>query len=129
MSGELNLPEPLAELTAVSDRYEAALVANDVPVLQALFWNSPHAVRFGATENLYGYAEIEAFRNARPAAGLARDVVRREVITFGMDTGSVNLEFRRMVKGQPRIGRQSQLWRKFPEGWRITSAHVSLIAA
>lgn len=129
MSGELNLPEPLAELTAVSDRYEAALVANDVPVLQELFWNSPHAVRYGATENLYGYAEIEAFRNARPAAGLARDVVRREVITFGMDTGSVNLEFRRMVNGQTRIGRQSQLWRKLPEGWRITSAHVSLTPA
>jgi hypothetical protein len=129
MSGELNLPEPLAELTAVSDRYEAALVANDVPVLQELFWNSPHAVRYGATENLYGYAEIEAFRNARPAAGLAREVVRREVITFGMDTGSVNLEFRRMVNGQTRIGRQSQLWRKLPEGWRITSAHVSLTPA
>jgi hypothetical protein len=105
------------------------LVANDVPVLQELFWNSPHAVRYGATENLYGYAEIEAFRNARPAAGLAREVVRREVITFGMDTGSVNLEFRRMVNGQTRIGRQSQLWRKLPEGWRITSAHVSLTPA
>lgn len=129
MSGELNLPQPLAELTAASDRYEAALVANDVPVLQELFWNSPHAIRYGATENLYGYAEIEAFRNARPPAGLARQVVRREIVTFGAETGAVNLEFRRTAQGEPRIGRQSQLWRKFPEGWRITSAHVSLIAA
>jgi hypothetical protein len=129
MSGELNLPQPLAELTAASDRYEAALVANEVPVLGELFWNSPHAVRYGAAENLYGYAEIEAFRKSRPPSGLAREVVRREIVTFGTDTGAVNLEFRREGQGEPRIGRQSQLWRKFPEGWRITSAHVSLIAA
>jgi hypothetical protein len=129
MSGELNLPQPLAELTVASDRYEAALVANDVPVLQELFWNSLHAIRYGAAENLYGYAEIEAFRKARPPVGLAREVVRREIVTFGTDTGAVNLEFRRIEKGEPRIGRQSQLWRRFPAGWRITSAHVSLIAA
>lgn len=124
---DLNIPSVVAELSAVYDRYEAALVGNDVPVLQELFWNSPHAIRYGATENLYGYAEIEAFRKSRPSAGLAREIVRKEIVTFGSDTGAVNLEFRRSVEGRVRIGRQSQFWRKLPEGWRILSAHVSMI--
>ena len=96
-------------------------------VLQELFWNSPHALRFGATENLYGYSEIEAFRKSRPAAGLSREIVRKEIVTFGTDTGVVNIEFRRTVEGRVRIGRQSQFWRKLPEGWRIVSAHVSML--
>jgi hypothetical protein len=122
----INLPAVRAELTAVSDRYEAALVANDVPVLQELFWDSPHVVRFGATENLYGTAEIEAFRKARPAVGLARKTVRREVVTFGTDTGSVTVEFERTnPDGSLQRGRQSQFWRRFPAGWRVVSAHVS----
>jgi hypothetical protein len=123
---EVNLPEVRAELTAVSDRYEVALVSNDVPVLQELFWDSPHVVRFGASENLYGTAEIEAFRKARPAVGLARTTLRREVVTFGTDTGSVTVEFERTAPdGSMLRGRQSQFWRRFPEGWRVVSAHVS----
>jgi Protein of unknown function (DUF3225) len=124
---DVNLPEVVAELTALSARYETALVTNDVPVLQELFWNSPHVVRFGATENLHGYAELEAFRLARPAAGLAREIVREDVVTFGRDTGAVTIEFRRTTNGVTRHGRQSQFWRRFPEGWRIVSAHVSLL--
>ncbi len=123
---DINLTAVRAELTAVSDRYEAALVANDVPALQELFWESPYVVRFGATENLYGTAEIEAFRRARPAAGLARTIIRREVVTFGTDTGAVSVEFERTAADGSRTrGRQSQFWRRFPEGWRVVSAHVS----
>jgi len=125
---EINLPVVVAELTSASDRYEAALVGNDVPVLQELFWDSPHVVRFGVTENLHGTVEIEAFRRARPAAGLARATVRRDIVTFGNDTGSVTLEFTRGGNGSPKIfGRQSQFWRRFPQGWRVVSAHVSLL--
>ena len=122
-----NISSVVTELSAVCDRYEAALVGNDVAVLQELFWNSPHALRFGATENLYGYAEIEVFRKSRPAVGLSREIVRKEIVTFGTDTGVVNIEFRRTVEGRVRIGRQSQFWRKLPEGWRIVSAHVSML--
>ena len=123
---DINLTAIRAELIAVSDRYEAALVANDVSVLQELFWDSPYVVRFGATENLYGTAEIEAFRKARPAAGLARTIVRREVVTFGNDTGTVTVEFERAaLDGSRGRGRQSQFWRRFSEGWRVVSAHVS----
>ena len=126
---DVNLPEVVAELTELYTRYETALVTNDVPVLQELFWNSPHVVRFGVTENLHGYAELEAFRLARPAAGLAREIVRQDVVAFGRDTGAVTIEFRRTTGGVTRQGRQSQFWCKFPEGWRIVSAHVSLLPA
>ena len=124
---DLNIPSVVAELSAVYDRYEAALVDNDFSVLQELFWNSPHAIRYGATENLYGYTEIEAFRKSRPAVGLAREIVRKEIVTFGRDSGAVNIEFRRTIEGRVRIGRQSQFWRRLPDGWRIVSAHVSMI--
>ena len=127
MSDELNLPQPFAELTAAADRYEAALVANDVPVLQELFWNSPQAIRYGATENLYGYQAIELFRASRPAVGLERTVVRRAILAFGLETGVVNLEFSRNREGKAIMGRQSQTWRKTAEGWRIVSAHVSVL--
>ena len=124
---DLNIPSVVAELSAVYDRYEAALVGNDVSVLQELFWNSPHAIRYGPTENLYGYTEIEAFRKSRPDVGLAREIVRNEIVTFGCDSGAVNIEFRRTIEGRVRIGRQSQFWRRLPDGWRIISAHVSMI--
>ncbi len=124
---DLNIPSVVAELSSVYDRYETALVGNDVPVLQELFWNSPSAVRYGATENLYGHAEIEAFRKSRPSVGLAREIVRKEIVTFGHDSGAVNIEFRRTSEARIRIGRQSQFWRKLPDGWRIISAHVSMI--
>lgn len=122
----INQPEVLAEVTLASDRYEAALVANDVAVLGELFWNSPHTLRYGITENLYGHAAIQNFRVARPAQGLARAVTRRVITTYGMHSATVNLEFQRT--GQVGAGRQSQAWMRMPEGWRVVAAHVSWLA-
>jgi hypothetical protein len=126
-AGEVNLPEVLAELRELYPRYEAALQNNDVDTLVAMFWASPHVMRFGATENLYGEAELEAFRKSRPAVNLARAVRRLEIVSFGQDFASITLEFERdTAKGLSR-GRQSQVWVRLPEGWRIVSAHVSLL--
>ncbi len=124
----INDPETHQELSQLYPLYEAALMANDVDVLTQLFWTSPYAMRFGVTENLYGTEEIETFRKARPAAGLARRVVRLDVVTFGLDFGSVTLEFERETAGKTVRGRQSQTWVRLPEGWRIAAAHVSLLA-
>jgi hypothetical protein len=125
---EINHPETLAELTALAWRYERALVSNDIPTLDALFWAAPQVVRFGATENLYGSDELRAFRAGRPAANLAREVSNLRVVTFGRDTGAVTLEFIRVTDGVPRHGRQSQMWRRFADGtWKVVSAHVSLL--
>ncbi len=122
---EINVPEVLAEVQEASDRYEQALVSNDVAVLDALFWDSPHTLRYGAGENLYGYAAIQAFRAARPATGLARTVLRSCITTYGRDFATVNLEFQRL--GTPHPGRQSQTWMRTPGGWKVVSAHVSLL--
>jgi hypothetical protein len=122
---EINLPDVVAEVTAQFARYEKALTGNDVAVLDELFWNSPHVLRYGATENLYGTAEIEAFRAARPSQGLEREVLRTVISTFGRDFATANIEFRRA--GSPKTGRQSQTWVRLPEGWRVVAAHVSLL--
>ena len=121
----VNIPEVLAEVTAVFARYEDALVNNQVEVLDELFWNSPTTIRYGAAENLIGYAAIQAFRAARPAAGLARRLSNTVITTYGRDTATAMTEFRR--DGSARVGRQSQTWVRLPEGWRVVAAHVSLI--
>lgn len=120
---EINLPDVLAEVTAAFQRYEAALTGNDVETLDALFWSSPHVIRYGATENLYGQDEILAFRKARPSKGLDRTLTRTVITTFGRDFATASTEFTR--KGVGRVGRQSHAWARLPEGWRIVAAHVS----
>jgi hypothetical protein len=122
----INEPDVLAEVTAVFERYETALVNNDVAVLDELFWDSPHTLRYGATENLYGYDAIRAFRAGRPSAGLARTLGKTVITTYGRDFATANTEFFR--HGSDRTGRQSQTWLRTPEGWRVVAAHVSLLA-
>lgn len=122
----INDPEVVGELAALYPRYETALVANDVDTLMAMFWDGAQVMRFGATENLYGPEELEAFRKARHSAGLARTVTRLDIVTFGRDFGSVTLEFERATSEGLVRGRQSQMWVRMAEGWRIVQAHVSL---
>ncbi len=117
----------IAELTQLYQTYETALCTNDLATLDALFWESTDVVRFGATENLYGIDEIRQFRQNRPTQDLAREIFCLTVVPLGDDTAAITLEFRRTINGVARSGRQSQFWRKFPQGWRIVSAHVSLL--
>ena len=124
---QINDPEVVAELRALYPLYESALVNNDVETLTRMFWASPNAIRFGAGENLYGVDEIEAFRRSRPAVNLARRVVRLEIVTFGKDFGSITLEFERGMPAGLVRGRQSQVWVRLDQGWRIVSAHVSVL--
>ncbi|NJO42326.1 MAG: oxalurate catabolism protein HpxZ [Cyanobacteria bacterium CRU_2_1] len=123
---DINLPDVVAEVTAAFQRYETALVSNDVAVLDELFWNSPHTLRFGATENLYGYEAIAAFRGARSPKGLDRTLFNTVITTYGRDFATVNTEFQRKDSG--KTGRQSQTWMRTSEGWRVVSAHVSLLS-
>lgn len=123
----INDPAVVAEVTALHVAYETALVNNDVDALTEFFWDSPLALRFGVAESLYGAAEILAFRKARPAGNLDREVFNAKVVTIGDDCAMVTLEFLPKVPGIRRHGRQSQVWRKFPQGWKIVSAHVSLV--
>jgi hypothetical protein len=122
----INRPEVHAEVSAVFARYENALVNNRVDVLDELFWPSAFTVRYGVGENLYGIEAIRAFRQARPAQGLARALQHTVITTFGNDMATAMTEFRRA--GSDHIGRQSQTWVRLPEGWRVVAAHVSLMA-
>jgi hypothetical protein len=123
---EINLPWVLAEVALQCQRYEEALTSNDVTVLDELFWNSPHTLRYGATENLYGYDAIRAFRAGRSPAGLQRTVLKIVITTYGHDFANCNIEFQRL--GSDKTGRQSQTWMRTPEGWRVVAAHVSMLA-
>jgi len=123
----INDPAVIAELDELYPRYEQALVTNDVDTLVAMFWAAPEVMRFGVAENLYGHDELEAFRKSRPATNLARTVKRLDIVTFGHDYASISLEFERDSQNGLLRGRQSQVWVRFPTGWRIVSAHVSLL--
>jgi hypothetical protein len=122
---EINIPDVVAEVAAAFKRYEKALTSNDVAVLDELFWKSAHTLRFGVTENLYGYDQIAAFRAGRSPAGLARRIFNTVITTYGRDFATANTEFQR--DGSPKTGRQSQTWLRTPEGWRVVAAHVSLL--
>ena len=123
---EIDLPEVVAEVKAAFDRYEKALVSNDVATLDGLFHNDPRTIRYGGTEILYGYAEIEAFRAARSPAGLARTLSKTVITTYGRDYAVASTLFHR-VASPGKVGRQMQTWVRFPDGWRVVAGHVSVI--
>ena len=122
---QINIPEIVAEVKAAFERYEKALVANDVEALDRAFWNDPRVIRYAITDNAYGFEAIHASRLARPKSDLTRILERTVITTFGRDLATANTEFQRVESG--RRGRQSQTWIRFPDGWRVVSAHVSFM--
>ena len=124
---EIDLPDVLAEVTAQFQRYEKALVENDVAVLDELFRNDKRTLRYGIGENLYGYEAIMAFRAARSPVGLMRSTDKTLITTYGRDTAVASTLFYRDAWAGSKVGRQMQTWIRFPEGWRIVAAHVSII--
>lgn len=122
---EINNPDVVAEVTQAFQRYEQALVSNDIAVLDELFWDSPHTLRFGAAENLYGAGQIAAFRRNRPPVDLARKLGKTVITTYGRDFATADCEFSR--ENPSRSGRQSQTWLRTDAGWRIVAAHVSML--
>jgi hypothetical protein len=120
---DINHPQTLADVTRQFNRYQQALIDNDVTVLNELFWNNPLTLRYGIGENLHGHAEIAAFRGTRDPASAARVVGKTVVTSYGRDAATTNCEF---TRGN-RKGRQSQSWIRLPEGWRIVAAHVSYL--
>ncbi|WP_339764121.1 oxalurate catabolism protein HpxZ [uncultured Hoeflea sp.] len=123
---KINDPKTHAEVMAVFARYEQALISNDVVVLDQLFWQSEHTIRYGVGENLYGVDEILAFRNARPSAGLERSLSRTVITTYGNDFATASTLFSR-GSAPGKTGRQMQTWVRMAEGWRVVAAHVSAI--
>jgi len=122
---EIDLPEIVAEVRQAFERYERALVSNDVAMLDAMFRDDPRTIRYGGNEILYGYDEIKAFRAAR-SPGLARTLSRTVITAYGRDFAIASTLFHR-ASAPGKVGRQMQTWVRFPEGWRVVAAHVSMI--
>jgi hypothetical protein len=123
---EIDLPDVIAEVSAAFARYERALVSNDVAALNELFREDARTLRYGIGENLYGYQAIKSFRAARSPVGLARRTAGTVISSYGRDTAVAStLFYRDTMPG--KVGRQMQTWVRFPEGWRIVAAHVSVI--
>ncbi len=123
---ETDLPEVVAEVKAAFDRYEKALVSNDVATLDALFHDDARTIRYGGAENLYGHEEIKSFRAARSPVGLARTLSKTVISTYGRDYAVASTLFHR-ASLPGKVGRQMQTWVRFPQGWRVVAAHVSVI--
>jgi ketosteroid isomerase-like protein len=124
---DIDLPDVVAEVKAAFEAYERALVTNDVAALDAMFRDDPRTIRFGGGENLFGYEQIKAFRAARSSAGLARTLSHTVITTYGRDVAIASTLFHRATM-PGKVGRQMQTWVRFPEGWRVVAAHVSVIA-
>lgn len=123
---DIDLPDVVAEVTAAFERYERALVDNDVAVLDELFRKDASTLRYGIGENLYGYEAIAGFRAARSPVGLNRRTAKTVITTYGRDTAVAStLFYRDTMPG--KVGRQMQTWVRCPEGWRVVAAHVSII--
>ena len=123
---DIDLPEIVGEVRAAFERYERALVSNDVGTLDALFRDDPRTIRYGATENLYGYDEIKAFRAARSPIGLARTLSKTVITTYGRDYAVASTLYHRGT-ARGKIGRQTQTWVRCQDGWRVVVGHVSVI--
>jgi Protein of unknown function (DUF3225) len=123
---QIDLPDVLAEVTTQFERYEKALVTNNVEDLNELFRGDPRTLRYGIGENLYGYEAITAFRAARSPAGLMRRTAQTVITTYGRDAAVASTLFYRDT-APGKVGRQMQTWVRFTEGWKIVAAHVSVI--
>ena len=126
---DVDVPEVVAEVRAAFERYEQALVANDVDTLDALFHQDERTIRYGIRENLYGHREVAAFRAGRSPIGLGRTTSRTVITTYGRDCAVASTLFHRPAMGGTKVGRQMQTWVRFPDGWRVVAAHVSIIEA
>jgi hypothetical protein len=124
MRHAINLPEVVAEVTQVFNRYEKAIVSNDIQTLNELFWDSPHTIRYGLGEQAYGHAAIAGVRAARDPRDLMRTLTRIVITTYGKDFATASCEYRRVSSG--KFGRQTQTWLRTADGWRVVAAHVFL---
>ncbi len=123
---EIDLPEVVAEVRKAFDAYEVALVNNDVDALNRMFRDDRRTIRYGVNEVLYGYDAIKSFRVARSPVGLGRTISQTVITTYGRDFATASTLYER-PSAAGKIGRQMQTWVKFPEGWRVVAAHVSLM--
>ena len=122
---QINISLVIAEVTDAFNRYEQALITNDVSVLDELFFNSPNTIRYGASEESIGYQAVQEFRLGRNPTNLVRDLQNTIITTYGHDFAVASTEFTRDTSPN-KLGRQQQTWVRTEQGWQIVAAHVSM---
>lgn len=123
MNMDINDAKSLAEVTAAFEAYEAALMRDDIKAMDFLFHDAPTTIRYGASEVLYGADQIRAYRKTRDGSP-QRVLTRVEITVYGGQCATTSAEFIR--EGASSRGRQTQTWIRFPDGWKVVSAHVSI---
>jgi len=121
----INLPDVLAEITPIFEAYEAALMRNDADALNDYFWDSPLVTRYGIADRQLGHAQLVAYRQGVPAPDFTRALHGTRITSFGTDLAVAMTEFTR--SDTDLRGFQTQTWVRLPIGWKIVSAHVSMI--
>jgi hypothetical protein len=124
-AAQLNLHEVVHEVTACFLDYESALMSNDVEALNAFFWRSPLVTRYGICDRQLGHDALVAYRAHVPAPRFTRELHDVRITALGPDVAVAMCEFRR--SDTDLHGFQTQTWVRLPEGWRIVSAHVSMV--
>jgi Protein of unknown function (DUF3225) len=125
VTNPINLPDIISEVRVVFDRYECALQANDIPVMEELFWNDPATTRYGVGENLRGWQSISDFRRSGKLGEFRRTLFNTIITTYGRDFATANTEYQR--EGEAKTGRETKTLMRTENGWRIVSAHASLL--
>jgi Asp-tRNA(Asn)/Glu-tRNA(Gln) amidotransferase A subunit family amidase len=108
-------------------RYDAALLANDKPVLDELFLPGPDTLRGDGRNLLVGHDAISGFRSAR-AAIPTRAIAELHVRVLTADHVLIMARTADGAGDRTATGLQTQLWRHTEAGWRVAAAHVSLPA-
>lgn len=103
------------------DRYERAILDNDLAVLDELFAPGPGTLRGDAAGLLVGHDAISAFRGVRGGVP-PREIERIEYRELAPDVALLVSISRYRGGG---TGLQTQIWERLDGRWLITAAHVT----
>jgi Protein of unknown function (DUF3225) len=121
----INIPSVVGEITRLFWDYEAAFLRNDAEALSHYFWDSEAMTRYGVCDKQLGHAAMVAYRRSVPTIDFTRELLAIRINTFGPDMAVAMTEFKR--SDTSLHGFQTQTWVRLPQGWKIVSAHVSMV--
>lgn len=124
-SAQINLHDVVQEVTRIFLDYELALMRNDVDALNAYFWCHQAVTRYGICDKQLGHDALVAYRAKVPAPDFTRTLHDVRITALGPDMAVAMCEFKR--SDTDLHGFQTQAWVRMQEGWRIVSAHVSMV--